>query len=154
MSTERVNKRVSYRCRKIMEQVKDLVPTFVASGNDISMKKFPSTLGDWLDDGGEMKVVESIVDNLILKMHERGIVHCDLHANNIVIVPRSKNPDIRFIDFDEAMYIDEVANSKEAIARIVRFWQVDESEYGKVDTIDSLLAFERKMWRIGYESDP
>lgn len=149
----RVKKRVSYRCRKIMESIKDLIPAFVASGNEISMKKYPSTLGDWLDNDGKLEVVDPIVDNLILKMHERGIIHGDLHANNIVITPGTKNPDIRFIDFDEAMYIDEVAHSKDAIARIATFWQVDEFEHGKVDTIDALLAYERNMWKIGYESD-
>ena len=76
------------------------------------MKKYPTTIGQYIDmlneerntfitesDIGEIAVkIYSLIDTL----HSMGILHGDLHAENIVFDPETK--DVRIIDFEEGSH--------------------------------------------------
>lgn len=134
---------ISHRTKSIISAVSDLLPAHRVDGNQLHTKKYPTTLGDWLDGGKSIKSVSAKISKMIDSMHKRGILHGDLHANNIVCNPDTG--DIKFIDFAEAMYIDEL--SSQAIARIAKFWDAELP----IVTLEDLLAYEKGMWRIGYE---
>jgi tRNA A-37 threonylcarbamoyl transferase component Bud32 len=103
----------------------------------LEMQKYPMTLEDYKDKGGQVRDFAEAIDALIDQMHDLGLIHGDLHSNNIVLNPDSR--EVRLIDFERTQYLNEVD-----FRQISHFWDV-ESAYTRSDEI---LDHEYQMYRF------
>lgn len=116
----------------------------------ISVDKYFSTLGSLIDEKkidkkqvAQGAVLAEKIDKLIDIMHSKGILHGDLHAENIVV--SEDLSDVRIIDFGESVLTKDI--DEEKIKYFVDFWGVEDEE---INNIEDLKAYEKTMWRIGY----
>jgi serine/threonine protein kinase len=127
--------------------------THMSDDNSFVVDRYQTDLGDFIEDN-DIKSVEELnkkigfniyrrLDNMIITMHENGILHGDLHAKNIVINPVTK--DVRFIDFDRSSNISLLTS--ENMENIVKSW--NSYGYKKINKMN-LLEHEKNMWKIGY----
>lgn len=92
------------------------------------------------------ELLELLKTNLLLlkKLHENGIVHCDIHAKNIMI---NKNLDINFIDFDNSIIDDYISPSNIFHNNEMSLSQNKEKSitYDKEDIITPYLSYISKL---------
>lgn len=69
-------------------------------------KRYPFTLGEWMQKHPQDQTYLQALPKLMHKLHKRGIIHGDLHLDNIVINPETQ--DMRLIDFDGSGWISEL----------------------------------------------
>ena len=129
-----------------------IIPQYIhdPETNTYTAQIYPTDLGDFIDEN-EIRTGEELnerlgfdiskkIDDMILMMHEKDILHGDLHAKNIVLNPETK--DVRFIDFVKCKKISTM--TKDDMKRSLYFW--DSSYISK----EKMLKHERDMWKIGY----
>jgi Ser/Thr protein kinase RdoA (MazF antagonist) len=76
-------------------------------------------------------------------MHNIGILHGDLHGDNIVF--NSYDNDVRIIDLDGAVYIKDVKESD--IEKYNDFWDTKNWIEKRLESLDDLLWYEKCiMW--------
>jgi len=66
---------------------------------------YPGTLYEYLENTKDTKIFKKVSEK-VKKLHELGILHGDLHQNNIVMNPSTK--DVRIIDLGNSCYISEL----------------------------------------------
>ncbi|MFA6089425.1 MAG: serine/threonine-protein kinase [Candidatus Woesearchaeota archaeon] len=76
----------------------------------LKTKKYPYTWGEMLEMGYDMTIYKKKLAKLIDLMHEHGIFHNDMHDNNVVVDPDTK--DVRIIDLGISMTIFEVIDDE------------------------------------------
>jgi hypothetical protein len=158
-----ITKNISNDTKKILDDIIDLdiFPDYSEKKNangtwKITMKKYPFALGQYIDSlneddvyGRDVKesdilVLSHKIYDMIDRLHEHGILHGDLHAENIVLDPETN--DIKIIDFEDK-YVKKIDTIDEAdIKKIVTHWNTDK----EINTVDELKLYERNMWKIGY----
>jgi serine/threonine protein kinase len=98
----------------------DIVPEFKieVKGNAYVLKthKYPYTWGEYSETHDMTKYKPRLAE-LISKIHDRGILHLDLHSENIVIDP-SKD-DIRIIDFGESLTMADLGIEPDDISGVI-----------------------------------
>jgi serine/threonine protein kinase len=72
----------------------------------LKTQRYPVTLGTYLEKNPDDSYYLSRLPCLIGKLHRHGILHGDLHAENVVIDPAKKT--MRLIDFDGSGWISEI----------------------------------------------
>lgn len=98
------------------------------------------------------KELEEIIKKKINDLHEFGILHGDLHGENVLFEITSKGEyDVRIIGFDfstkrngfqKTKYIKDI--TPEDFKNYSNFWAVDKP----IESIEELLAFEKDMWKF------
>jgi tRNA A-37 threonylcarbamoyl transferase component Bud32 len=136
-------KQVSSRTIEVMRKARPLLPRFQVFGGSVRLERYPMTLGNWLDEGGNVNLVEERIKKMVDDLHGLGILHGDLHAENIAINPETM--DMRLIDLDGAYYIEEL--DEDTTEKIRKFW----SPETPLSTVKDLMEYERnEMWKVGY----
>lgn len=105
----------------------------------IKIEKYPTTLLDYFDNDGDIKQYIPEIKRQIEKMHSLGIIHGDLHGNNIVINPDTN--DVRLIDFGKSYYIHEIDDD------VIDELNVFLKPYPFFRHIDDILRFEFEMYK-------
>jgi serine/threonine protein kinase len=109
----------------------------------IILAKYPMTLEEFRDQGGDIEEFEDRINKLIKDLHFLGIFHGDLHANNIVIDP--DNGLIKIIDFGKSILFREFKDNPEKyLKEYTDFLEPDEP----FDSLDDMLEFEETMYKI------
>lgn len=138
---KRVNGREIYFNRLLINT--DIIPQTIINGNNIIMKKYPTTIGDYLDEYGEFPdMAEYKIHGLLCKLHIMGILHGDAHPFNFVYDPETQ--DIRLIDFGKSYLFTEL--NSDVFEDISSFWET------KVTNIDEAILYENKMYRLSHFS--
>jgi hypothetical protein len=106
---------------------------------ELTMEKYPTTLLQYSDAGGDITPYKPKIAKLIDKLHNMDILHGDLHGDNIVINPITE--EVRIIDFGRSYFIDEITPP------ILR--QLSNFLDKKFTSIDQLLKFETTMYKRG-----
>lgn len=146
-----ITKYISFDTKILFEQLKHLniFPEFTMTKSSnsrymLKMKKYKMTLGQYIDKNHyvDEKIIK-IIHMLINKIHEFGILHGDLHAENIVM---NDENDIKIIDID-SKYSRKIDNSKltELIEFYTKFWEND-----NLKSIKDIVEYETNMWKYGY----
>lgn len=107
----------------------------------LRMGRWPRTLGSYVEENGRIPpFLANKIKEKIVRLHSLGILHGDLHGENIV----TDGEEVRLIDFGECVWIKDI--TIETIRFFKRFW---DTEGFKIETLSDLLEFEREhMWRI------
>src|ERR1700722_1637458 len=85
--------------KHILENDKDIIPNvFDLDPKYVVYEEYSMTY----EDSEKKPEYDSIISNLITRLHKIGIIHCDLHSSNIMINDVIDNIDIRLIDFDNS----------------------------------------------------
>jgi tRNA A-37 threonylcarbamoyl transferase component Bud32 len=123
----------------------DITPDFLIS-DDISIsQKYCCTLSEYLEEHKITPGIKEDINNKIQKLHSLGILHGDLHSNNIVI--NQDMNEIKIIDFGESKFISEIKKDKDKyIQYFNNFWEPTEWIGSEITSIDGLLEYEFKMW--------
>lgn len=166
------SKIVDYQAFKKLESVKscDIFPSYETTlqpGQDASLKgyipcffyKYPMDLGTYIDINkittlGMLGDIPERIENLINKLHDNGIFHGDLHVNNIVIDPETK--EVRLIDLDsraphpKSRWIKKMKKKVSGMIKIYsKFWDV--SNDGIIlETFNDLILYEKIMWKLNF----
>ena len=151
---------ISYDC---MNQLQHLFPKFYYKAQPkideyiIQLSKYPTDLGDYIENNNITSTTElnnmlgfnidEKISDMIDELHNYGIIHGDLHENNIVINPTSK--DVKFIDLDSnySYRITELKENPELFAKVVKFFNATQMDGTEITTIEELLNYEKRMWK-------
>ena len=82
------------------------------------------------------EVVEQIQDQIRM-MHEAGIIHADLHDENVLI---NDDGHIKFIDFEKSFQIDDIPDDR--LEYLITFLQLDDRE--EIDQDDLIEEIKQK----------
>jgi tRNA A-37 threonylcarbamoyl transferase component Bud32 len=132
-----------------------ILPEFEIKNDILKVEAFPMTLGTYIKQNlikneSELEDIPDKINQLIRKLHHIGIVHIDLHTENIVINDTNKKDIlVRFIDFEFARKIDDLCEED-----ILDFQSFLPNFYPRQDTfensIEDLLSYEYEMWKYDY----
>jgi tRNA A-37 threonylcarbamoyl transferase component Bud32 len=79
-----------------------IIPDFqivhTSEGIVLKTEKYPLNLSQYISRGYDASMLIHKIKHLISVMHQHGVIHGDLHADNIIVNP--KNQDVRIIDFN------------------------------------------------------
>jgi tRNA A-37 threonylcarbamoyl transferase component Bud32 len=96
-----------YNMLKILRKSNIIPKIYNLTLNEVSMKQYDCTLREYLEanepDNDELIRIYSIVENLIHTLHRHGILHGDLHSDNIVCNERGTK--FKLIDFQRSTFI-------------------------------------------------
>lgn len=106
----------------------------------VEIEQYPYTLSDYYDKGKDISKYEKQIKKLVKKLHKLGIIHGDLHGNNIVIDPKTN--EVKLIDFGMSYFIDEV--DKSVIKKLNKL--LDPKD--EFENIDDVLDFEFTMYKL------
>lgn len=111
---------------------------FGYSGHSIAMKKYRWTLATYIEDMGHpfSGTLKNSIGTLVEKLHTIGILHGDLHPNNIVL---NSEEDVKLIDFGSSYHVEEIDD--EVLGTLSKFWGEE------VKTVDEALAYEFTMYQ-------
>ena len=119
--------------------------------------KYPTDLGDYIENNNITSTselnnmlgfnIDEKISDMIDELHDYGIIHGDLHENNIVINPTNK--DVKFIDLDSnySHRITELKENPELFAKVVKFFNATQMDGTEITTIEELLNYEKRMWK-------
>ena len=122
---------------------------FIINGMKYTMLKYPTTIGQYIDDNNisadELDIsIKTQISNLVDNLHKKGILHGDLHAENLVY----DNNTVKIIDFGESKLIKDL--TEKDIAYYNKFWNIKDKDLKPLKTINDLLEFEKIMYTFGY----
>jgi tRNA A-37 threonylcarbamoyl transferase component Bud32 len=140
-------KKISTNEYEFLQELKktDIIPEVtILQKNKVGMKKYPLTLQQYIESGGNVEKYKKKIDSLIHKLHEMNIFHGDLHTENIVL--DSDNGDVRLIDFGESIYIDQI--NEYDINHFNDFLDPMANIGKKFETIDDMLEYELNSWKL------
>lgn len=149
---ETFTKRVSAETLKMIQHVGDIFPTFTTNGEFIFATKLDYTVDSWEEIHG-MPVPDYIrfkIISLIDKLHEAGVLHGDLHRQNVVF---NIDATVKIIDFDcdpdkngfeKSRFISDLTD--EDVQNYVDFWDSASWQDEPISTVKGLIAYERHMW--------
>lgn len=125
-----------------------ILPDFTIEGNTLRMHRYPLTLAAYIEQNDITSVeqlgwIAAAIDDKIAALHNLGIVHMDLHTQNIVIDPESG--DIRLIDLGMSRWIRDLheGDMLDCVQFLPGFC------YG-TDFKGDIMAYEYRMWRMDY----
>ena len=125
-----------------------ILPDFTVDGNTLKMKRYPLTLAAYIEQNDITSIeqlgwITDAIDDKIGRLHELGIVHMDLHTQNIVIDPLAH--DVRLIDLGMSRWIRTLCEGDmlDCIQFLPGFC------YGS-DYKGDLMAYEYRMWKMDY----
>ena len=125
-----------------------ILPDFTIEGNTLRVKRYPLTLAAYIEANdiasiADLGWIADAIDDKIAALHALGIVHMDLHTQNIVIDPEAR--DVRLIDLGMARWIDSLCEGDmlDCATFLPGFY------YGS-DYKNDLMAYEYRMWRMDY----
>lgn len=112
-------------------------------GTRIRMRKYPTTVGEYVDNLPIQKIppeIESKMIDLLNKIHQLGILHGDAHSYNFVL---DTTGDVRLIDLGESYLFSEINN--EVLVKLSEFWQTP------IKSLTEAIEFENIMHRMDYK---
>ena len=125
-----------------------ILPDFTVEGNTLRMKRYPLTLAAYIEQNDITSVeqldwIASSIDDKIGRLHDLGIVHMDLHTQNIVIDPVAH--DVRLIDLGMSRWIRDLheGDMLDCATFLPGFC------YG-TDYKGDIMAYEYRMWKMDY----
>lgn len=126
----------------------NILPDFTIEGNTLRMKRYPLTLAAYIEANDIASVsdlgwIAEAIDDKISALHALGIVHMDLHTQNIVIDPEAC--DVRLIDLGMSRFLDDLCEGD--MLDCVQF--LPGFCYGSDFKMD-IMAYEYRMWRMDY----
>jgi tRNA A-37 threonylcarbamoyl transferase component Bud32 len=125
-----------------------ILPDFTIKGNTLRMRRYPMTLAAYIETN-DITTVEQLgdiaadIDNKIGQLHELGIVHMDLHTQNIVFDPATG--DVRLIDLGMSRFINDLHEGD--MLDCVKF--LPGFCYG-TEYKGDIMAYEYRMWKMDY----
>ncbi len=125
-----------------------ILPDFTIEGSTLKMRRYPMTLAAYIE-ANDITSVEQLgdiaaaIDDKIGRLHDLGIVHMDLHTQNIVIDPESG--DVRLIDLGMSRWLADLHEGD--MLDCVKF--LPGFCYG-TDYKGDIMAYEYRMWRMDY----
>jgi serine/threonine protein kinase len=160
MAMKAVRKCVSSQTAKFLTVLvgTNILPKFTLERSKekwyVETVKYPTDLGDYIDSLGpnessfDLHAFDQIADKvhgLVDALHQKGILHGDLHAKNIVLDPATMDVRIIDLDADRTRPISEL--TEDDVETYVEFWE----PATELKTIADLLNYERNMmWKVGY----
>ncbi len=87
----------------------------------------------------DVKLYDKEIALQIQKLHNMGILHDDLHGNNIVINP--ENGDVKIIDFGNSYFFEEIDD--DVINELNSFLEREEP----FNNLEDVLLFELGMYK-------
>jgi tRNA A-37 threonylcarbamoyl transferase component Bud32 len=126
----------------------DILPPFFIENGYLYTKTYPMTLAAYIE-RKSIKSVEQLgelatkIDEKIAALHDLGLVHLDLHTQNIVVDPETG--DARLIDLGMARWISDLgeADMQDCVKFLPGFC------YGS-DFIADIVCYEHRMWKMDY----
>lgn len=122
----------------------DIAPKIVYESESITgMQKYEMTLSEYEECNGYYKTSELYedIDRMIRRMHQAGIIHGDLHNQNIVLTSSSSTIDIRLIDFGQSIYIESIESDHDFLKIMSEFWNEE------LCNLQDLVNYEFKMYK-------
>lgn len=125
-----------------------ILPDFTIKGATLRMHRYPLTLAAYIEQNDISSVeqlgwIADAIDDKIGRLHGLGIVHMDLHTQNIVIDPEIS--DVRLIDLGMSRWIDSLCEGD--MLDCTQF--LPGFCYG-TDFKNDIMAYEYQMWRMDY----
>jgi tRNA A-37 threonylcarbamoyl transferase component Bud32 len=126
----------------------NIIPTiYDLSHKSLTDERYETTLEDYIVDNNitkleQLGIIPTLIYKLIDRIHKLGIVHGDLHTNNIVI--NTKNNDVRLIDFSESKWVSDMDE-----ACIINYNVLFEPEV-PFKTLEDLMKYELVNWINDY----
>ncbi len=124
----------------------DILPPFFIEKGYLYTKAYPMTLAAYIDANdittvAQLGDIAATIDDKIGRLHDLGIVHMDLHTQNIVIDPATG--DVRLIDLGMARWIRDLheGDMLDCTTFLPGFC------YG-TDYKGDIMAYEYRMWRM------
>ena len=105
---------------------------------EIETVKYPMTLSEYVDGGGDLETFQDQISKLIDIIHKNKILHGDLHSNNIVVNPETH--DVRIIDFGESRNFNDIDDCD--LDQFNRFLQPEEP----FQCLNDVIQFEKEMY--------
>ncbi len=126
----------------------DILPPFFIENGYLYTKAYPMTLAAYIEAEG-IKSIQQLgelatkIDDKIGALHDLGIVHLDLHTQNIVLDPSTG--DVRLIDLGMARWIRDLheGDMQDCVQFLPGFC------YG-TDYKGDIMAYEYRMWKMDY----
>lgn len=101
----------------------------------IFTERYDMTLEEYHDRGGNVEIFGEEVEKLVHRLHGAGILHGDLHANNIVC----KGLEVKLIDFGSSYHFREI--DRNVLNELERFLEKD------FPGVEAVKGWEREMWK-------
>jgi serine/threonine protein kinase len=125
-----------------------ILPDFTIEGDTLMLRRYPMTLAAYIE-ANDITTIEQLggvaaaIDDKIGALHELGIVHLDLHTQNIVLDPATG--DVRLIDLGMSRFIRDLheGDMLDCVQFLPGFC------YG-ADYKGDIMAYEYRMWRMDY----
>ena len=103
---------------------------------EIETVKYPMTLSEYVDGGGDLETFQDQISRLISINHKNKILHGDLHSNNIVVNPETHK--VRIIDFGESREFNYIYD----LDQLNRFLQPE----NPFQSLNDVIEFEKEMY--------
>jgi serine/threonine protein kinase len=132
---------------QFMNQAEGLVPRIVNCTKTphgrlcVVMEKYETTYGEFCEDFPVTPEINEKIRALIHDLHDRGILHGDLHCDNIVMRMQTDGWDIRLIDFGKSRIISSLQQAD--VDFFTKFWGCD----WEIDNVPGLLRYEHSMYK-------
>ena len=110
----------------------------IGSYFDLTMQKYPKTFSEYVDNGGDLEKYRQRIDHLINNIHQHGVIHGDLHSDNIVLNPETE--EVKIIDYGRSRYFREVTPA--VIQELNKFLEPNKP----FESLNDIVKFERIMY--------
>ncbi len=138
---KRVDKR-EYEFTKLFSELEIAPPILevkpMGTYFEILLLKYPMTFSEYIDNGGNLEKYRQHIDQLINTIHQHGVIHGDLHSDNIVLNPGTE--EIKIIDYGQSRYFREVNPS--VIQELNEFLEPNEPFH----SLNDIMEFEKTMY--------
>ncbi len=145
-----MNKKITIHEYSFLNKLKntDIVPEIhTLLKSLVVMERYPFTLGNYIEKNkftelSELENLQQYIIKLIDNLHEKNILHGDLHSHNIVLNP--DNMDVRIIDFGESRLIDELDDDD------IEYFNKFLDPTLPFTTTKQIINYERTNWILDY----